>query len=1228
MSNFQFIKDLSAVLYDTWNNAVLMWENRNSSTYTFLQQFIERFIILLYVNKNKRGYLGDRPNLGSLLDLKLVRNDLQYDLGLSLNDIELISEINKSGNSAKHGLNAIDFLDDKAIRYFELCYRIISRYQHQRGISNIPAFSSNLLKRKEENQFREEVQIKVTETSTYLVNELNEKIKSLERIIAGLDAQNRKLAVETSQVVKPNIELDSLKSKYAEAVDRYEKQLALLESKPEDLKLQSKIEEYGDLIDDLEIKINQVKQKSEITPEVLIKNNELTMESAARDLQQITEKKKQIGQFVTTPKKHPYYDYSSLLNFISLGFNSCYGSNCSFSLKGVDDTDRSRSKLKSFYAVIFNQLIRGKNIRLSSYLDSLNYSSDEYNLIYKVEISFLSMLRNGLLEDNIWTINVINIPEHIISTALNDLQNRLNQLESLVGKDKSNIQCSQTFGKLVHGQINLSLNVIYPTEPKCITIVEDYRDDNLTHLWIEELIQYKVDSKNHDQINVLVTLINEFFGFKDFLEGQLEILANVMNGKNTIGILTTGGGKSLIYQFAGLMQPKLTVIVDPINALINDQYRKLVEELGVDRVLRVIKTSNEGVEVSAKSALQSLVNRPPLFTFTSPERFQNEDFRNWLIAQSSRKQIGLIVLDEVHCLSEWGHDFRVSYLMLTHTINAHCANFQYLGLTATAAINVIKDLQVELNIFDKESIVFSRKLQRDNLDFNVIKFSTYAQMKEALSRMLQEDYNNPKFDFHVRKAESNAIIVFFKVKTQLNALFEEFKVMYRDELTLFSGDVKNTQDDFIYNRKTLLFSTNAFGMGIDKPNVRKTVHFGMPASKEAYFQEAGRAGRDGNPSSCLLMTFETDPVSKMKIDRFLNLTTSIDDLLKLQMELGNVEDNDLSVIAYFLTKDLDTPVNEAERAVRVFDYIRTRQKNKSIVLTLPDAKDTKRLQRLQNDLYILHKLGAIRTWTIKYSMSKVSGLLEVELSVYLESAFSDFNHMKLRVINYLTQYAPNPRLISDIEDLTTQDGLVPLITKMREWYQSTFIRSRREQLANMVEFIDRYKNSQRNDDIQNEMSQFFDISRLLERRESEKSLTFTNSTITTLVRRAAKLDEAELNELRITMERLLETEESNKINMFTGLINLRISGFDNRNGRERLLMAIRQSSEEEVIDFYRSSKAIYDSLNLKNKLVFLDFIQTNNPYYFYHYAFNNEVMDDFIAPYYIRTINHLHSDLI
>ena len=404
--------------------------------------------------------------------------------------------------------------------------------------------------------------------------------------------------------------------------------------------------------------------------------------------------------------------------------------------------------------------------------------------------------------------------------------------------------------------------------------------------------------ENEEQVEQLEIIVQNIFRKTGFRPGQVEIINRAIQGKSVIGLLPTGSGKSLTYQLTSLLQPGMVIVIDPIKSLMKDQYEGLLKNY-IDGAIYINSSLNAK---QREIALNKIKNAETIFAFVSPERLQDDRFRNDLLETSNlnKNYFSYCIIDEAHCVSEWGHDFRTSYLRLGDNARNYCKTksdktIPFFALTATASYDVLSDIQRELDIPDESAIVRLEKLDRPEIQFKIVEvvadfedkedlnWATQTILGQAKQRALKTTLQSiPKYYetfsndtaiieeakkvfngkdirlsnfqtntfFEQKGKESNAGLVFcphrksyFGVQDNADKLSEHFSSIG----TFVGGDDANneiTQSKFVNNELDLLVATKAFGMGIDKPNIRYVVHFNYPSSIESYYQEAGRGGRD------------------------------------------------------------------------------------------------------------------------------------------------------------------------------------------------------------------------------------------------------------------------------------------------------------------------------------------------------------------------------------------------
>jgi ATP-dependent DNA helicase RecQ len=378
----------------------------------------------------------------------------------------------------------------------------------------------------------------------------------------------------------------------------------------------------------------------------------------------------------------------------------------------------------------------------------------------------------------------------------------------------------------------------------------------------------------------LERVLRYVFAKKSFREGQLQGLGQVLRRRDSLILLPTGAGKSLIYQMAGLLLPGRTLVIDPIIALMEDQVESL-KRAGIDRAVGISSfTAQQGL---AEKALAMVQSGDALFFFVAPERLQQRGFRSALQALTVSTPINAAVVDEAHCISEWGHDFRPAYLNLGPVLRRVCAAPDgsappILALTGTASRAVLRDVLIELDLdrSDPNGIVKPASFNRPELSFSVLPADQGASEARLIGLLLaMPDRLNAPNLYRQGGGWNDLGIVFCPHVNGKNGVVHvagAVRMGVTPRVEHYSGTAPNgfdpkawqyrkreVADKFREGEVSILCATKAFGMGVDIPNVRFTVHYGIPGSIEAFYQEAGRAGRDRRPSHCAVVFYEIDP---------------------------------------------------------------------------------------------------------------------------------------------------------------------------------------------------------------------------------------------------------------------------------------------------------------------------------------------------------------------------------
>ncbi|PFS59416.1 DNA helicase RecQ [Bacillus cereus] len=355
-------------------------------------------------------------------------------------------------------------------------------------------------------------------------------------------------------------------------------------------------------------------------------------------------------------------------------------------------------------------------------------------------------------------------------------------------------------------------------------------------------------------------LLASYFGYSSFRRGQDETIKNVLDGKDTVCIMPTGGGKSICYQIPALVFEGTTLVISPLISLMKDQVDTLVQN-GISATY-----INSSISITeANQRIQLAKQGHYKLLYVAPERLDSMEFVDQLIDM----KIPMIAIDEAHCISQWGHDFRPSYLHVHRILDYLPEKPLVLALTATATPQVREDICNTLGINQENTIMTT--FERENLSFSVIK---------------GQDRNAYLADY-IRQNQKESGIIYAATRKVVDQLYEDLMKAGVSVSKYHAGmsdtDRNEQQELFLRDEVSVMVATSAFGMGIDKSNIRYVIHYQLPKNMESYYQEAGRAGRDGLDSACILLYSSQDvQVQRFLIDQSTGESRFSNELEKLQ----------------------------------------------------------------------------------------------------------------------------------------------------------------------------------------------------------------------------------------------------------------------------------------------------------------------------------------------------------
>lgn len=862
--------------------------------------------------------------------------------------------------------------------------------------------------------------------------------------------------------------------------------------------------------------------------------------------------------------------------------------------------------------------------------------------IIRFQVLLIELLTHKYLTfEEDWNFNILaheDLPD-FAELAINDLLIWIDKLWQLKNKEELkkpsfNIAITNDKSKFQPTtkaiNIDFSLFKRYTDENKIsedvIFVRTDYfdivKDKNYFRVSTTEPISYNITDADK---STLEFFLDNIFDKPSFREGQFPIISNALNLKDTIGLLPTGGGKSLCYQLSCLLQPSINFVVCPIKSLMYDQNDNLVKTLVTN-----VSFITSDLEADEKREIERNFEQGRyLFVWISPEKFQIPSFRDKISAIVANFSIAYAVVDEVHCLSEWGHDFRTSYLNLAKTVDKLSpkdengeGKIKFIGLTATASVNVLKDIKIEFarqkQRLEDENIKSLLDYSRKELRFEVI--NDKGNKIEKLKNLINELKETESFIETTDKAgliftpNVNGAYGCYQVSNTLNTFFQNKvswfsgdipkrdvydkktgkkigtePVMNRDEFNKYKIKV---QKDFKENKYQLLVATKAFGMGIDKQNIFYTFHYGLPSSVEALYQEAGRAGRwdkrkkenESKIGKCFVL-HSPETHDQVRVERLFHKDTTFEEMKAISDEVG-FGGRDIFKQVFLFVQGQHDIAKDFEIIIGVIrNYFK---ENSETRIFWNDAYSKLKINTdvLQKAIYRLSLLGIVSDWTTNFIDH-----FEVQFKTLEEK------HIVNSVSDYISKYEPNTDISKELQKIQQKTVLEKAIWYLLNWTFENIAYSRKQSLKTLSDWCSEFEDSE---SFKQRIDRYFIFSEttfiLQHIAEYPKDYEKWFEVLTINKQFQSK---TEFEKLKDSISRFLESyRNSIGLNFVSGFVRLALNEYEDSDGKERFesaLLSVKETfTQEQQIDFLSRLKVLGKHLTEEQKM---DLSQSISKYY-------------------------------
>lgn len=827
-----------------------------------------------------------------------------------------------------------------------------------------------------------------------------------------------------------------------------------------------------------------------------------------------------------------------------------------FFIYGIKKTFICEHANANAYALVYNYMIRNSRMNDDDIPGFLKKGERLYEIDYR-SVFRTAIILLQLIKNNYCRSDVLELAYHGEADNLKTAIRIINTYEALFSRLMGKMPFKLSVSLTAKG-IPVSLdgrNGIYACN-------NDEYISNAREIWYGRKINYNLTKDNLTDLEYILTEISPF---DSFIEGQFEALCKMVSAnKCSVCIMPTGSGKSLIYYFISILQPLPIFVVSPTDILIQDQLRNLQAFHRIDNVAHLQLTEENSFSCyEIFNSLNyitptTLQNRNLLVAFRYINKGSIERYESMVreYKLSSGPLLSFVVLDEIHCLSNWGHDFRPEYLMLSKLLNKFLDQITFLGFTATANYTVVEDVQKQLGIL-QENIISPIAFEKNNISYEFHCVNSQNEMYALLAQISE-----------TLIGRNERTIIF----TKNDDVSRKVADVVGYEADMFSRDNPEAYHHFVDQKCKVLVASEELGVGINFPNIRNIIHFGLPLSKSEYIQEVGRAGRANEQVHSYIIYLSTVNVP----ERLLKRDTLINEIPPLLEGL----DNDYADAYRKLTNNSPTSDVLYQQLISVYDAFNRRNRALYVETYQPDE-----LVDAKQKIYMLYVVGYINNW---YAYSKSKDDIGIDIMIDVNSSETDsykkdtqkmFKRMRARTRDYFEELGNNRESIAKTDRATSPEEIIRVYV---DWYYAKYLYHHNEQFLDLYEFVT--NSSQKSEEVTSSIKDYF-------------SLPFIK----------LKSDEALYNEMGIkeignkilsgislstlaNIERINSNRYSYKLDFLLFAASLKYNGLFEQSRLERVERYINAKEQQYITDYLFK---IYAQCTTKGRLAIINYIDSD-----------------------------------